>query len=139
MLRAVPRPNTMQTFPGIAVSPGVAIGEAFVVDNEGFRIPRRFIDHEATEAELARLKQAIEAVSKQLEQYGRDVAVQLGEQYGAIFSAQLQMLHDPRLQEEISQRIRERHNAAEYAVSRTMRRFAGLSAAKRPAHRRAGS
>jgi phosphotransferase system enzyme I (PtsI) len=117
-------PNNMQTFQGIAVSPGVAIGEAFVVDNEGFRIPRRFIDRNATDAELRRLRDAVEAVSKQLEQYGQDVAVQLGEQYGAIFSAQLQMLCDARLQDEIAESIRARLYSAEYSVSRSLRRYA---------------
>ena len=34
---------------GIAVSPGVAIGEALVMDNEGFRIPRRFVRRAAVE------------------------------------------------------------------------------------------
>lgn len=77
----------MQTFQGIAVSPGVAIGEAFVVDSEGFRIPRRFIERDAVQEELERLQASVEAVSIQLERYGQDVAVQLGEQYGAIFSA----------------------------------------------------
>ena len=33
----------MQKLQGIAVSPGVAIGEALVMDTEGFRIPRRFV------------------------------------------------------------------------------------------------
>ena len=45
----------MQIFHGIAVSPGVAIGEAFLVDSEGFRIPRRFIDREAVDDELVRV------------------------------------------------------------------------------------
>ena len=37
----------MQKLAGIAVSPGVAIGEALVIDNEGFRIPRRFVARDA--------------------------------------------------------------------------------------------
>ncbi|MCA9151019.1 MAG: phosphoenolpyruvate--protein phosphotransferase [Planctomycetales bacterium] len=114
----------MQTFQGIAVSPGVAIGEAFVVDSEGFRIPRRFIERDAVQDELKRLEASVEAVAIQLEQYGQAVAVQLGEQYGAIFSAQHQMLRDARLQTEISSLISQRQYSAEYAVSRTLRRYA---------------
>ena len=37
----------MQRLQGIAVSPGVAIGEALVMDSEGFRIPRRFVARDA--------------------------------------------------------------------------------------------
>jgi phosphotransferase system enzyme I (PtsI) len=50
--------------------------------------------------------------------------VQLGEQYGAIFRAQLQMLRDSRLQEELQQLIEQRLYSAEYAVSRALRRYA---------------
>jgi phosphotransferase system enzyme I (PtsI) len=114
----------MQIFQGIAVSPGVAIGEAFVLDNEGFRIPRRFIATDAVDEELQRLAKSVETVSKQLELYGRDVAQQLGDEYGAIFSAQLQMLRDARLQQQVVDLIRQRHYSAEYAVSRTMRKYA---------------
>ena len=42
----------MQRLQGIAVSPGVTIGEALVMDNEGFRIPRRFVSRDAVEDEL---------------------------------------------------------------------------------------
>jgi phosphotransferase system enzyme I (PtsI) len=114
----------MQTFQGIAVSPGVAIGEAFVVDNEGFRIPRRFIAPEAVEGELLRLRTSVDSVATQLQEYAQDVSVQLGEQYGAIFRAQLQMLRDSRLQEELQQLIEQRLYSAEYAVSRALRRYA---------------
>ena len=47
----------MQKLQGIAVSPGIAIGEAFVMDNEGFRIPRRFLTRDAVDAELERLEE----------------------------------------------------------------------------------
>ncbi len=114
----------MQTFQGIAVSPGVAIGEAFVVDDEGFRIPRRFIPRDAVESELQRLQVSVDAVAAQLREYGQDVALQLGDQYGAIFFAQLQMLRDAKLQDELQSLIQQRLCTAEYAVTRTLRRYA---------------
>ena len=51
----------MHKLQGIAVSPGVAIGEAFVMDSEGFRIPRRFLERDAVESEVERLDRAISA------------------------------------------------------------------------------
>lgn len=114
----------MQIFHGIAVSPGVVIGEAFLVDSEGFRIPRRFIDQESIDVELQRFQLAVQVVSGQLETYTTDVSDQLGDQYGAIFSAQSQMLTDARLRDEISELVRQRLYSAEYSVSRTLRRYA---------------
>src|ERR1700682_6012230 len=114
----------MQKLQGIAVSPGVAIGEAFVMDNEGFRIPRRFLDRDAVDDELERLQRAIEAAAVEIKRNRDAVARELGKEYAAIFEAHLQMLHDPRLGGELEQMIRERHYSPEYAVSRTLRRYA---------------
>jgi phosphotransferase system enzyme I (PtsI) len=114
----------MQTLQGIAVSPGVAIGEALVIDNEGFRIPRRFVTRDAVDDELRRLDCAVDAVAAEIEENRRAVADQLGEQYGAIFAAHQQMLRDPRLRDELEALIRGRNYSPEYAVSRTLRRYA---------------
>ena len=102
----------------------MAIGEAFLVDSEGFRIPCRFVDRASVDDELGRLRASVQTVSEQLQANEQDVAAQLGEQYGAIFSAQLQMLCDARLQGEVSELIQQRLYSAEYAVSRTLRRYA---------------
>ena len=114
----------MQKLQGIAVSPGVAIGEALVMDNEGFRIPRRFVTRDAVEDELERLEAAIEAACTEIAHNREAVSRELGEKYGAIFEAHLQMLQDSRLRSELHEMIRERHYSPEYAVSRTLRRYA---------------
>ena len=114
----------MERLQGIAVSPGVAIGEAVVMDNEGFRIPRRFLPRDAVEDELERLDQAILAATGEVERNRDRVSEQLGDQYGAIFSAHVQMLNDQRLRGELEEMIRHRHYSPEYAVSRALRQYA---------------
>ena len=114
----------MERLQGIAVSPGVAIGEALVMDNEGFRIPRRFLPRDAVEDELERLDRAIEAAAAEIERNRDRVAEQLGEQYAAIFSAHLQMLRDHQLRSKLEEMIRRRHYSPEYSVSRALRGYA---------------
>jgi phosphoenolpyruvate-protein phosphotransferase (PTS system enzyme I) len=114
----------MERLQGIAVSPGVAIGEAVVMDNEGFRIPRRFLPRDAVEDELERLDQAILAATGEVQRNRDRVSEQLGDQYGAIFSAHVQMLNDRRLRAELEEMIRHRHYSPEYAVSRALRQYA---------------
>jgi phosphotransferase system enzyme I (PtsI) len=121
---ARPSNVAMQKLQGIAVSPGVAVGEALVMDNEGFRIPRRFVARDAVEDELERLDQAIQAAGSEIERNREAVRRELGEQYAAVFSAHLQMLRDPALRAELDGMIRERHYSPEYAVSRALRRYA---------------
>jgi phosphotransferase system enzyme I (PtsI) len=114
----------MQRLQGIAVSPGVAIGEALVMDTEGFRIPRRFVARDAVIDELDRLDKAIVAAGAEIEINRDAVARELGSQYAAIFDAHLQMLRDPKLRGELDAMVRDRHYSPEYAVSRTLRRYA---------------
>jgi len=114
----------MKKLQGIAVSPGVAIGEALVMDTEGFRIPRRFVARDTVEYELERLHQAVSAASEEIA-YNRDaVTSELGEEYGRIFEAHLQILQGVQLRDELEELIRERHYSPEYAVCRVMRRYA---------------
>jgi phosphotransferase system enzyme I (PtsI) len=114
----------MQTLQGIAVSPGVAIGETLIVDNEGFRIPRRFVVRDAVDDELDRFHKAAAAVAEEIATNRDTISRQLGEQYGAIFAAHLMMLQDPRLGQEIERLIHDQHYSPEYAVSQTLRRYA---------------
>ncbi|MBS0209072.1 MAG: phosphoenolpyruvate--protein phosphotransferase [Planctomycetes bacterium] len=114
----------MQRLQGIAVSPGIAIGEALVLGNEGFRIPRRFLSRDAVDSELERLQLACDDAAHQIERNRDTVSSELGAGYGAIFEAHLQMLRDAKLRAELEQLIRERHYSPEYAVSRTLRRYA---------------
>jgi phosphoenolpyruvate-protein phosphotransferase (PTS system enzyme I) len=109
---------------GIAVSPGVAIGEALVMDNEGFRIPRRFVTRDTVVDELERLDKAIAASATEISRHRDAVALELGEQYGAIFEAHLQILQSVGLRNELEEMIGQRHYSPEYAVSRTLRRYA---------------
>lgn len=116
----------MKKLQGIAVSPGVAIGEALVMDNEGFRIPRRFVARDAVEEELERLHRAIDAASTEIARNQEAVSLELGDQYAAIFEAHLRMLEGSKLRSELEEMIRDRHYSPEYAVSRTFRRYAEL-------------
>lgn len=107
---------------GIPVSPGVAIGPALVVDTEGFRIPQRFIERRQRKDEVARLREALKAAALEARETQEAIAAKLGKQYGAIFAAHAMLIQDPALAQEMEQLIREHDHAAEYAVSRVMRR-----------------
>ncbi len=124
----------MQKLHGIAVSPGIAIGEALVMDNEGFRIPRRFVSRDAVDDELDRLEEAITAAATEISGHRDAIAEELGEKYAAIFDAHLQMLQDSRLRSELDDMIRHRHYSPEYAVSRTLRRYAQVFQRLESAH-----
>ena len=109
---------------GIAVSPGVAIGPALVLGTEEFRIPKRFVLVDAVDVEIARFRQALNAVCEELAAHERIAAERLGKQYGAIFGAHLQLLQDAKLVGEIEELIRKKSYAPEFATGRVMRKYA---------------
>jgi phosphoenolpyruvate-protein phosphotransferase (PTS system enzyme I) len=114
----------MERLQGIAVSPGVAIGEVLVMDTEGFRIPRRFLPRDAVEDELERLNRAIADATAEIDRHRNKVEKQLGKEYAAIFSAHIQILNDPGLHSKLEEMIRQRHYSPEYSVSRALRYYA---------------
>jgi phosphotransferase system enzyme I (PtsI) len=116
----------MHKFEGIAVSPGVAVGEALVMGNEGFRIPRRFVTRDSVEYELDRLDKAIKDSSMEIARSRDAVLKELGEKYAAIFEAHLQMLQDARFRSDLEEMISQRHYSPEYAVSRKVRQCAQI-------------
>jgi phosphotransferase system enzyme I (PtsI) len=109
---------------GIAVFPGVVIGPALVLDTESFRIPQRFVKGNRLGKELDRLHRALEEASREARANEAAVSKKLGPQYGAIFGAHAALITDSHLRREIESLIKEQGFAAEYAVSRIIRRHA---------------
>jgi phosphotransferase system enzyme I (PtsI) len=109
---------------GIPVSPGVAIGPALVLDTEWFRIPQRAVAGDRVAEELTRLQEALAGAAAGAREQQQAVTDRLGKQYGAVFGAHALLIEDPALRREIEALIRDHHFAAEYAVSRVVRRYA---------------
>src|SRR5690606_24879992 len=114
----------MLTKLGIAVSPGVAIAQAFVLGVEDFRIPQRFVNVDAVESEIVRFRIALENVCREIATNEKLASEQLGKEYGAIFAAHQMMIRDPKLQGQIETYIREKHYSPEFALSRVIREYA---------------
>src|SRR5262249_36468255 len=89
-----------------------------------FRIPQRFVDSDGLANEVKRLREAVAKAAEEAREKQRAVSDKLGRQYGAIFGAHALLTEDPTLSREIENLIQEQGFAAEYAVSRVMRRHA---------------
>jgi phosphotransferase system enzyme I (PtsI) len=95
-----------------------------VLDNEGFRIPQRFVEGDQAETEMVRLHAALKAAAKEARDNQQTVNDKVGKQYGAIFAAHALLIEDSMLLREVERLIREHGHTAEYAVSRIIRRHA---------------
>ncbi len=114
----------MQVKYGIAASPGIAIGPAFVLGVEDFRVPQNTVSVDAAESEIIRLRCALENVAREISVNESLASQHLGKEYAAIFGAHLQFIRDPKLIAEMESRIRDQYHSPEYAVTQVLRRFA---------------
>ena len=105
---------------GIAASPGIAIGRAFLLDRRKVKIPRRHLEQYEIDGELARLDAAIAASDEQLERVKSKLREREGEDHFHIIEAHQLILHDEQLVEPTRRRIREDRVNAEWALRRTV-------------------
>lgn len=102
---------------GTAVSPGLGIGPAYVVDRREVNIPRTNIERDAVDDELKRFRTALRGAQDQLEAIkGR---LTHGE-HRQILKAQQMMLRDPDLIQRTEALIKDELINAEWAVSRVV-------------------
>lgn len=113
----------MEIKKGIAVSPGVAIANALVLDSGEYRIPFRNVPAEQIEAELEKLRQAFEESVTELNMLRDATAEQLGRDIASIFDFHYGVLTQGRLREQIAQLIRNNEYSAAFAVREALRGY----------------
>ncbi|MBR6435742.1 MAG: phosphoenolpyruvate--protein phosphotransferase [Thermoguttaceae bacterium] len=116
----------MITLKGIPVSPGIAFGEALVIDDEGFRISRSFIQPKNVEEEIKRYENAFEKAKQDIAVNVSSVSKELGQSYGMIFQAHQAILEDSTLREEIRKKIETESYSAPFAISTIFRQYAEM-------------
>lgn len=100
---------------GIAASPGVAIGPAYVVDRRNVAVPHRVVEKADIDSEIHRFRKGLRNTQTQLEQI--KARLPHGE-HRQILKAQQLMLRDPDLASHVEQLVREEFICAEWALSR---------------------
>ncbi len=108
---------------GIKVSPGIAIGQAYLLQKE-LKIEKTTAKDPKNE--LARLDKAISESEVQLKRVRERVAKETGEGAATIFDAHIMMLNDPEFIPEIQSHIKDEGVTAEYAVQETVNKYQGI-------------
>jgi phosphotransferase system enzyme I (PtsI) len=109
---------------GTSISPGLAIGRAFVYqdilrrDHEQYNIERHQVDEEYEE-----IMRAIQQVEEELEYSAARIEKELKGELGDIFRAQCVLLRDPSLTQEMRKELEEELVNAEQVVKEVFRRW----------------
>ena len=100
---------------GIPVSPGISVGNAQIVLVQETPVIRLSIPEESLEAEVARMRAALEATIRDVEALKEQARGKLSEDFLSIFDAHVIILKDPSLFNNAAAHIRNERVNAEYA------------------------
>lgn len=117
---ALPAHGDANVLSGLGVSPGIAIGPVYLYARAAFDVEHRELAESETEEEAERFEWAVSRAERDLRKILALAREKLGEESVEIFYAQLLMLRDEALYQEVVHRIRTEHCNADYAVMKVM-------------------
>ena len=110
---------------GIAVSKGVAIGKAYLLDSTKFCIIKHQVSEPEAEKEVERFRQAIEKTKLQMTEIKKR-AEKIADKYAIILDTYSLLLDDDILVNETIENIRTHKTNAEWALTETLNNFLKL-------------
>ncbi|MDR3238237.1 MAG: phosphoenolpyruvate--protein phosphotransferase [Spirochaetia bacterium] len=108
---------------GIIASPGIRMGEAYVVAGDNTKFPKYTIKDEDAPYELLRLRSAVEKTRQDISEIREQTAQSISSEMSDIFSAHLMFLNDPLFLKQISEEITLKKRNAEWAADKISRAF----------------
>ncbi|MFY9174889.1 MAG: phosphoenolpyruvate--protein phosphotransferase [Peptococcia bacterium] len=115
-------------FKGIAASPGIAMGTAFVLESKTATISQTPITTENIATEIKAFDDALVKAHLQLENIKKKTQQELGADKAAIFDAHLMILADDVFLDAIRDKISSQLVSAEYAVSQVVEQYVQMFA-----------
>ena len=109
---------------GIGASPGIVLGKALVIEDTELVIERKSITD--CEAEVAKLRSAVEVSKEELTKVKEKALAELGEHEAEIFEAHLLVLEDPELVESAVSKINDEKVNADFALNEIKEMFVAM-------------
>ena len=117
----------MEKFRGIAASPGIAVGRAYLFKRERREIVKKEISPNLVEAEIRRFHQSLEKAKEYLTDLVDRVRREVGEKEAEIYEAHLMMLEDESsFIKPVEEMISTERVCAEFAVEKVLERVISL-------------
>jgi len=105
------------TFNGTPASPGIAFGEAFVVNVEDLPVAEEHISAGEIAAEIGKFEDALAQTEKELQKLVRSLEEEIGEEHAKILDSHRMILKDELVRSETITMIREQKVKAAYALN----------------------
>ena len=110
-------------FQGVAVSPGIARGKAWVHRTDEEVVPRYELKSEQIAAELGRLEAALTRTRGQIQELQQRISLSVGDENASIFDAHLLVVDDRSLIDEVVRTIKKENLNAESVFTNVSGRY----------------
>jgi len=105
------------TFYGIPASPGIAFGEAFVVNVEDMSVPEEHVSVDQVDDEIRKFHEALEQTEREIKKLVRSLEEEIGEEHGKILDSHRMILSDELFRNETIKTIKENKVTAAFALN----------------------
>ena len=107
---------------GVAASEGIAIGTAFVLEDEDVAIPRWEVHRDRVKSEVARFRYALGRTKDEMVVIHNKALKVFGKSHARLMDAYLLILNDPFLNKDVIKIIETTHVNAEFALTQVIDR-----------------
>jgi len=123
MKKATPKKTAFSTYKGIVASPGISIGEAYVLEKTHINLPRYWINNKETPGEISRFNKALEKTRQELDRIKDKLCKFEGREQIHILDAYSMILQDEMLTQNTIHSIKNEHINAEWALSKNLEKI----------------
>jgi phosphoenolpyruvate-protein phosphotransferase (PTS system enzyme I) len=113
----------MKPVKGIAASPGIAIGKAYLLGSEDLSIPKKNIAVSAIPKEITRFQEALTKTRAEILNIRDKISKEIGQEHADIFNAHLMVIEDRALIEEVMEQIKKERLTSEYVFSHVLKKY----------------
>ncbi len=111
---------------GIGVSPGIAEGNALILNKEKIHVKDEYIDEYEVDSEIQRFIKAKEQSQEQIEAIYEDTLKKMGKSEAEIFEAHIELINDPSIAEKVEHNIKTKLLKAEPALVKAIDEISGI-------------
>lgn len=114
---------TEKTFKGIPASPGIVIGKIFLFDRGEESVASRDVKKEEVPGEIAKLENALIQTRKEIIELQDNISRGMGKEHADIFNAQLLVVEDRSLIEEVIKRLESDKKNVEFIFQQVSKKY----------------
>jgi len=120
---SAPRKKTSRPIKGISASPGISIGQAFVLEKVHFTLPRYWVNNKEVQPEITRFLRALDKTRSELERIKEKLCKFEAKEQIHILDAYTMILNDEMLIQNTKKTIKNEHINAEWALYKNLEKI----------------